>query len=57
MTYYLVLSSSYIENSRIDHFMDLLHDPTHIDKICDNFGQNFKFLCKLIDCEAQEGAE
>ena len=32
-------------------------DITHIDKICDYVGQKFKFLCKLIGCEAQEGAE
>ena len=32
-------------------------DITNIDKICDQVGQKFKFLCKLIGCEAQEGAE
>ena len=30
---------------------------TNIDKICDLVGKTFKFLCKLICCEAQEGAE
>ena len=29
-------------------------DNANIDKISD-FGQNFKFLCKLIGCETQEG--
>ena len=34
-----------------------LIDITNIDKICDKVGQKFNFLCKLIGCEAQEGAE
>ena len=37
-------------NSRIDHFIDLLKGIVR-----DMDGQKFKFLCKLIDCEAQEG--
>ena len=37
--------------------MIYLIDITHNDKICDQVGQKFKFLCKLIGCEAQEGAE
>ena len=32
-------------------------DITNIDKICDLAGHRFKFLYKLIGCEAQEGAE
>ena len=32
-------------------------DITNIDNMCDYFGQKIKFLCKLIGCEAQEGAE
>ena len=42
-------------NGRIDHFADLLKRHTNIDKLCDEVGQKFKFLCKLIGCEAQEG--
>ena len=34
-----------------------LIDITHIDRICDKAGQQFKYLCNLIGCEAQEGAE
>ena len=30
---------------------------TNIDKLYDSVGQKFKFLCKLIGCEAQEGVE
>ena len=37
--------------------MIYLIDITNIDKICDKVGQKFNFLCKLIGCEAQEGAE
>ena len=50
----IVFSSPPIENNHIDEFMDLLIFITHIDKICDLVGQTFKFLCKLIVCEAQE---
>ena len=35
---------------------DFLIDTTKNDKICDLIGQ-LRFLCKLIGCEAQEGAE
>ena len=34
-----------------------LIDITKIYKIYDEFDQNLKFLCNLIVCEAQEGAE
>ena len=34
-----------------------LIDITHIDNYVIKFGQKFKFLCKPIGCEAQEGAE
>ena len=34
-----------------------LIDITYIDKVFDYVGQTFKFLCTLIGCEAQEGAE
>ena len=34
-----------------------LIDITHIYKICDKVDQKFKFLCKPIGCEEQEGAE
>ena len=37
------------------YLMIYLIDIKNIDKICDLVGQNFKFLFKLIDCEAQEG--
>ena len=37
--------------------MTYLIDNTHIYKLCDNFDERFKFLCKLIGCEAHEGAE
>ena len=37
--------------------MIYLIDISNIDKICDKVGQKFKFLCKMIGCEAQEGAE
>ena len=39
--------------SRI-YLMIYLIDITHIDKICDLVDQKFKFLCKLIGCEAQD---
>ena len=39
------------------NLMIYLIDITNIDKICDLDGQKFQFLCKLIGCEAQEGAE
>ena len=45
-----------LTTSRIN-LMIYLIDATNIDKICDLVGQKFKFLCKLIGCEAQEGAE
>ena len=45
-----------LTTSRI-YLMIYLIDITNIDKICDKVGQKFKFLCKLIGCEAQEGAE
>ena len=32
--------------------MIYLIDITHMDKICDEVGQKFKFLCKLIGGEA-----
>ena len=48
-------------NGRIEHltvlFNDLLNAYNNIDKICDYVGQKNKFLCKLISCEVQEGAE
>ena len=37
--------------------MIYLIDITYIDKICDYVCQKFKFLCKLIGCEVQDGAE
>ena len=42
--------------SRI-YLMIYLKDITNIDKICDQVGQKFKILCKLISFEAQEAAE
>ena len=48
-----VLSSHFltIGNGCIDHIRDLLNVlPNEYFKYC-------PFLCKLIDCEAQEGAE
>ena len=36
------------------YFMIYLIDITNIDKICDEVGQTFKYLCNLIGCEAQE---
>ena len=45
-----------LTTSRI-YLMIYLIDSTNIDKICVNVGQNVKVLCKLIGCEAQEGAE
>ena len=39
------------------YLMIYLIDITNIDIICDQVGQKFKFLCKLIGCEAQAGAE
>ena len=37
--------------------MIYLIDITNINTMCDLAGQKFKFLCKLIGCEAQKGAE
>ena len=37
--------------------MIYLTDITSIDKLCDYVGQKTKYQCKLIGCEAQEGAE
>ena len=45
-----------LTTSRI-YLMTYLIDITSFDKICDEVGQKLKFLCKLIGCEAQEGAE
>ena len=39
------------------NLMIYLIDITNIDKICDEVGQKFKFLRKLVCLEAQEGAE
>ena len=39
------------------YLMIYLIDITKIDKICDSVGEKFKFLCRLIGCEAQEGVE
>ena len=47
----IVLTTSWI------YVMIYLIDITNIEKICDKVGQKIKFLCKLIGCEAQEGAE
>ena len=47
----VVLTTSWI------YLMLYLIDITNIEKICDLVGHKFKFLCKLIGCEAQEGAE
>ena len=48
-------------NGRIDHFTDLLHDLLNrfyiLSKYVIKLVKKFKFLCKLIGCEAQEGAE
>ena len=43
-------------NGCIDHFTDLLND-LHNRYYKYWQGKKFKFLCKLIGCEAQEGAE
>ena len=39
------------------YLMIYLIDIINIDKLCDYGDQKFKFLCKLIGCEAKEGAE
>ena len=45
-----------LTTSRI-YLMMYLIDITDVDKICDSVGQKLKFLCKLIGCKQQEGAE
>ena len=46
-----------LTTSRI-YLMIYFTDITNIDKICNKVGQIiFKILCKLVGCEAQEGAE
>ena len=45
-----------LTSSRI-YLLIYLIDITNIDKLFDYVGQKFKFLCKLIGCEAREGAE
>ena len=65
MNYDLLIDFSYpfltapLERVALTTFRITLNDITNIDKICDEVGQIFKFrfLCKLIGCEAQERAE
>ena len=38
------------------YLMIYLIDITNVDKICDSVSQKFKFLFKLVGCEAQERA-
>ena len=42
-------------NGPIDHYTDNRYYK--YSQICDLVGQKFKFLCNLIGCEAQEGAD
>ena len=53
----IVFAFPHIGNSRIDHFMDLLHDFTHIEKCTIKLTKKNKCLCNTIGCKAQEGAE
>ena len=63
----LIVFSSFIydyafRNGHIDHLTDLLNDLLNILHILTRYVIKlanifFNFLCKLIGCEAQEGAE
>ena len=46
-----------MRTSAASNLIIYLKDISNIDKICDYVGEKFKFLCKLIGCIAQDGAE